>query len=50
MRRPLYLNHTRAGFKEIFEDRLPLYEALATHIIDVADKTPEEIAEMIRCL
>ena len=50
MRRPLYLNHTRAGFKEIFEARLPLYEALATHIIDVADKTPEEIAEMIRCL
>ena len=50
MRRPQYLNHTRAGFKEIFEARLPLYEALATHIIDVADKTPEEIAETIRCL
>lgn len=50
MQRPLYLNNTREEFKKIFEERLPLYEKIATHIIDVAGKTPEEIAEMIRCL
>ena len=50
MQRPLYLNNTREEFKKIFEERLPLYEEVATHIIDVEGKTPEEIAEMIRCL
>ena len=50
MQRPLYLNNTREEFKKIFEARLPLYEKISTHIIDVAGKTPEEIAEMIRCL
>jgi len=46
----LFLNNSREQFKEIFEGRLPLYESIATHIIDVAGKTPEEIAEQIRCL
>lgn len=50
MQRPLFLNNSREQFKEIFEGRLPLYESIATHIIDVAGKTPEEIAEQIRCL
>lgn len=50
MQRPLYLNNTREEFKKIFEARLPIYEKIATHIIDVAGKTPEEIAEIIRCL
>ena len=50
MQRPLYLNNTREEFKKIFEERLPLYEEVATHIIDVEGRTPEEIAEMIRCL
>ena len=50
MQRPLFLNNTREEFKKIFEARLPLYEKISTHIIDVAGKTPEEIAEMIRCL
>ena len=50
MQRPLFLNHTKEEFKKIFEGRLPLYEDIATHIVDVEDKTPEEIAEIIRCL
>ena len=50
MQRPLFLNNSREQFKKIFEGRLPLYESIATHIIDVAGKTPEEIAEQIRCL
>ena len=50
MQRPLFLNNTKEEFKKIFDGRLPLYEAIATHIVDVEDKTPEEIAEIIRCL
>ncbi|MBP2621447.1 shikimate kinase [Streptococcus panodentis] len=50
MQRPLFLNNSREQFKEIFEGRLPFYERIATHVIDVADKSPEEIAELIRCL
>ena len=50
MQRPLFLNNTKEEFKKIFDGRLPLYEDIATHIVDVKDKTPEEIAEIIRCL
>ena len=50
MQRPLFLNNTKEEFKKIFDGRLPLYEAIATHIVDVEDKTPEEISEIIRCL
>ena len=50
MQRPLFLNNTKEEFKKIFDSRLPLYEAIATHIVDVKDKTPDEIAEIIRCL
>ena len=48
--RYFFLNNTKEEFKKIFDRRLPLYEAIATHIVDVEDKTPEEIAEIIRCL
>ena len=47
---PSFLNNTKEEFKKIFDGRLPLYEDIATHIVDVEDKTPEEIAEIIRCL
>ena len=44
-------NHfKKEEFKKIFDGRLHFYESIATHIVDVEDKTPEEIAEIIRCL
>ena len=49
-KRPLFLDKSQEEFQALFEQRLPLYEEVATHVIDVADKTPEEIVEMIRCL
>ncbi|RGM74079.1 shikimate kinase [Streptococcus ilei] len=49
-KRPLFLDKTQEEFRALYEQRLPLYEEVATHVIDVADKTPEEIVEMIRCL
>lgn len=49
-KRPLFLDKSQEEFQALFEQRLPLYEEVATHVINVADKTPEEIVEMIRCL
>ena len=49
-KRPLFLNKKPEEFRALYEQRLPLYEEVATHVIDVADKTPEEIVEMIQCL
>ena len=49
-KRPLFLNKKPEDFRALYEQRLPLYEEVATHVIDVADKTPEEIVEIIRCL
>ena len=49
-KRPLFLAKKQEEFRSLYEQRLPLYEEVATHVIDVADKTPEEIVEMIRCL
>ena len=49
-KRPLFLNKKPEEFRDLYEQRLPLYEEVATHVIDVADKTPEEIVEIIRCL
>ena len=49
-KRPLFLNKKPEEFRALYEQRLPLYEEVATHVINVADKTPEEIVEIIRCL
>lgn len=49
-KRPLFLDKNQEEFRTLYEQRLPLYEEVATHVIDVTDKTPEEIVEMIRCL
>ena len=49
-KRPLFLNKDPEEFRALYEQRLPLYEEVATHVIDVTDKTPEKIVEMIRCL
>ena len=49
-KRPLFLDKNQEEFRALYEQRLPLYEEVATHVIDVTDKTPEKIVEMIRCL
>jgi shikimate kinase len=49
-KRPLFLAKNQEEFRALYEQRLPFYEEVATHVIDVTDKTPEKIVEMIRCL
>ncbi|MGT2929690.1 shikimate kinase [Streptococcus dentasini] len=48
--RPLFVNNSKADFKAIFDGRQNWYEEAATVTINVSDKTPEEVAEIIRCL
>ncbi|MGT2887107.1 shikimate kinase [Streptococcus didelphis] len=45
--RPLFLNNSKAAFQAIFDKRMVLYQGLADTIINVDNKTPQEIAAII---
>lgn len=47
-KRPLFLKNSKEDFKAIFDSRQVLYQELATMTVSVADKSPGEIAELIR--
>lgn len=46
--RPLFVNNSKAEFKAIFDGRLDWYEEVASQIVDVDDKTPQAIVEVIK--
>ena len=46
--RPLFIDKSREELQEIFETRAPLYEAIATQIITISGRTPEENIKEIR--
>lgn len=46
--RPLFVTNSKEDFKAIFDSRQIWYEEAATQIIDVTNKTPQEIVEEIR--
>ncbi|GGE33586.1 shikimate kinase [Streptococcus himalayensis] len=43
--RPLFLQHSREALYDIFVEREPWYEEVASHIVSVVGKKPVEIAE-----
>ncbi|ACG62064.1 TPA: shikimate kinase [Streptococcus equi subsp. zooepidemicus] len=45
--RPLFLNHSKAEFYAIFQQRMALYEGLADKVINVEHRTPKEVAAII---
>ena len=45
--RPLFLTKTKAELRALFEERIAWYEELATQVVEVADRSPEEIREDI---
>ncbi len=47
--RPLFLTSSKEAFKRLFDERMMLYQDLAATVIDVDDKTPEQVAEAIEC-
>ncbi|MGT2960569.1 shikimate kinase [Streptococcus caballi] len=46
--RPLFVNNDKASFKAIFDSRQDFYEESANIIIDVNQKSPEEIIGLIK--
>lgn len=46
--RPLFVTNSKEDFKAIFDSRQIWYEEAAAQIIDVTNKTPQEIVEEIR--
>src|SRR5688572_27515366 len=45
--RPLLAVNPRATLRYLMEQRKPLYEQVATHIIDTSGRTPEEVIDEI---
>jgi len=45
--RPLLLNNPRGAWQELMEKRRPIYEALATHIVNVDERAPKDIVDEI---
>jgi shikimate kinase len=45
--RPLLLGNVRSRVKQLLEERTPIYEAVATVIVDTDGRTPAEVADEI---
>jgi shikimate kinase len=45
--RPLLLNNPRGAWQELMEKRRPIYQALATHIVNVDERAPKDIVDEI---
>lgn len=48
--RPLLLGNARSRVKALLEERTPIYESVATAIVDTDDRTPREVAALIERL
>ena len=48
--RPLFLNHSKEEFKAIYDGRMALYKGLADLVVTVDNRTPEEVARLIKCM
>ena len=46
--RPLLLGNVRARIKALLDERTPIYESVATLVVDTDDRTPEDVAAEIR--
>jgi shikimate kinase len=45
--RPLLLGNVRARVKQLIEERTPVYEALATYVVDTDGLSPEQVAAAV---
>ena len=46
--RPLLLGNVRTRIKALLDERTPIYESVASLVVDTDDRTPEEVAAEIR--
>ncbi|WP_107705929.1 shikimate kinase [Nocardioides allogilvus] len=42
--RPLLLGNVRSRIKALLDERTPIYEAAATHVVDTDGRSPDEVA------
>lgn len=45
--RPLLLGNVRATIKKLLDERTPVYESVATLVVDTDDRSPDEVAAEI---
>ena len=45
--RPLLLGNVRARIKALLDERTPIYESVATLVVDTDGRTPEEVADEV---
>ncbi|WP_442938453.1 shikimate kinase [Nocardioides sp. Soil805] len=45
--RPLLLGNVRSRIKTLLDERTPVYESVATLVVDTDDRTPDEVAARI---
>ena len=46
--RPLLLGNVRARIKALLDERTPVYESVATHVVETDGRTPDEVAARIQ--
>lgn len=46
--RPLLLGNVRSRIKTLLDERTPVYESVATHVVETDGRTPDEVAAQIR--
>ena len=46
--RPMLLGNVRSRIKALLDERTPIYESVATHVVDTDDRTPLEVAADIQ--
>lgn len=46
--RPLLLGNVRSRIKALLDERTPIYESVAAHIVDTDGRSPEDVADEIR--
>ena len=45
--RPLLLGNVRGRIKALLDERTPIYESVATHVVETDGRTPDEVAASI---
>jgi shikimate kinase len=48
--RPLLLGNVRGRIKQLLDERAPIYEAVAGHVVDTDGRTADEVADQVRTL
>jgi shikimate kinase len=45
--RPLLLGNVRGRVKQLIDERTPVYEAVATHVVDTDGRSPEQVVDAV---